>query len=153
MAASPSASDGAAAAQSRKVAFRFCGECSNLLYPQEDTENNKLMFACRSCRYSEPAHSNCVYRNELSSTVGETAGVTIDVASDPTVGEPIPGFCTMCGSEIFCVKCGQETENGFYLEVEDFDVHMVSCETSPIAESAPHPFGRKDSADPNTSKT
>ena len=44
------------------------------------------MFACRTCQFSEEAPSSCVFRNNLYNTVGETAGVTQDVGSDPTVG-------------------------------------------------------------------
>ena len=68
--------------------------------------NNTLMFACRTCQFSEPAVSSCVFRNNLYNTVGETAGVTQDVGSDPTVG--IPDFCTLCGQEIPCFICGDE---------------------------------------------
>lgn len=83
-------------------------ECasSNMLYPKEDRLNSTLMFACRTCQFSEPAPSSCVYRNQLSNTVGETAGVTQDVGSDPTVGvtkslnDEVP-FCTLCGSLLF----------------------------------------------------
>lgn len=68
-----------------KVAFRFCRECSNMLYPHEDKENNVLMFRCRTCHAVEPATNYCVFRNNLAINAGETAGVTTDVGSDPTV--------------------------------------------------------------------
>lgn len=74
-----------------------------MLYPKEDRNSNKLMFACRTCQFSEDAISSCVFRNNLYNTVGETAGVTQDVGSDPTVG--IPDFCTLCGQEIGCFFC------------------------------------------------
>ncbi len=83
-----------------------------MLYPKEDRVNNTLMFACRTCQFSEPAASSCVYRNEQSNTVGDTAGITQDVASDPTVG--LPGFCSHCGEEILCEPCERESSrNGF----------------------------------------
>lgn len=69
-----------------QIAYRFCAECSNFLYPKEDEDRAKLMFTCRTCKYSEEATSTCVYRNVLNNAAGETAGVTQDVASDPTVG-------------------------------------------------------------------
>ena len=59
-----------------------------MLYPKEDKITTKLMFACRTCQYSEEAQSSCVFRNNMYNTVGETAGVTQDVGSDPTVGDP-----------------------------------------------------------------
>ena len=68
-------------------------------------------------------------RHEISSTVGATAGVTAEVAQDPTVGlshsdsqasvsEELP-CCTMCGMDIVCVECGEDWAPGFVLEAED----------------------------------
>jgi len=110
-----------------------------MLYPKEDAVNSTLMFACRTCQFSEPATSSCIYRNELSTKIGATAGITQDIGEDPTVGEPpppsfIPDFCTVCGSEIFCEICGSETDNGCFLEVGDDDVAMD--DTSPISDAA-----------------
>ncbi len=100
-----------------QITFRFCSEwyvcsesprstssrsphdSSNMLYPKEDPETHRLQFACRTCQYSEEATSSCVFRNILNNAVGETAGVTQDVGSDPTVGLP---FCLLCGSVIMC---------------------------------------------------
>lgn len=59
-----------------------------MLYPKEDRNTSRLMFACRTCQFSEDAQSSCVFRNNMYNTVGETAGVTQDVGSDPTVREP-----------------------------------------------------------------
>ncbi|KAJ5788227.1 hypothetical protein N7457_003217 [Penicillium paradoxum] len=99
---SPSAA-GAETKQSGQIHFKFCRECSNLLYPKEDRVNNQLMYTCRTCHVSEPASSHCVYQNNLHSQVGDTAGVTQDVTSDPTVRPP--GFCLLCGDIITCVFC------------------------------------------------
>ena len=76
-----------------------------MLYAKEDRINNKLMFACRTCQYSEDAVSSCVFRNSIYNVIGETAGVTQDVGSDPTVGLP-DVTCTLCGLEITCDICG-----------------------------------------------
>lgn len=70
---------------SKKISFRFCRECSNMLYPKEDPSSNMLMFACRSCQYSEPATAACIYRNALQEQIAETAGNVEDVAQDPTL--------------------------------------------------------------------
>ncbi|KAF2836807.1 hypothetical protein M501DRAFT_979363 [Patellaria atrata CBS 101060] len=78
-----------------KVEFNFCRECSNLLYPKEDPTNNVLMFACRTCQFSEPAATACIFKNDLNTTVGETAGITQDVASDPTLPRTNKE-CTTC---------------------------------------------------------
>jgi DNA-directed RNA polymerase II subunit RPB9 len=100
-----------------------------MLYPKEDRQNNKLEFACRTCHFHEDAATSCVFRNELRNTVGETAGITQDVGQDPTVGlSNIPDFCTLCGNEIFCEICGQETDRGLWLEVED-DEDMTGYDT------------------------
>ncbi|KAK8058768.1 hypothetical protein PG994_009216 [Apiospora phragmitis] len=68
-----------------QVTFRFCSECSNMLYPKEDEDSHKLQFTCRTCQYTEEANSTCVFRNVMNNAVGETAGVTQDVGSDPTL--------------------------------------------------------------------
>jgi len=83
MASSPPAQEGPE--QPKKITFRFCRECSNMLYPKEDRQNNKLEFACRTCHFHEDAATSCVFRNELRNTVGETAGITQDVGQDPTL--------------------------------------------------------------------
>ena len=51
---------------------------------------------------TEEAPPTCVYRNEMAGNVGETSGVTQDVATDPTVSDD-PGDC-------FCVLCGEALE-------------------------------------------
>lgn len=128
---------------------------SNILYPKEDRESgeNRLIFQCRTCTGHEEADNACIYRNEMSNTAGETAGITQDVGQDPTVGthvssadtqssqslaspplSPMPDFCTMCGQEIFCETCGSPTDFGCFLEVDDPDVEM--SDSSPI-EDAP----------------
>ena len=70
---------------------------SNLLYPKEDRATNTLLFSCRTCHVSEPASTYCVFQNKLNTQVGDTAGVTQDVGSDPTVGL---SCCMMCGEVI-----------------------------------------------------
>lgn len=117
-----------------------------MLYPKEDFETNTLEFACKTCTYTMPAETACVFRHQLSNTVGATSGVTQDVAQDPTVGLPsLPDFCTLCGQEIFCEICGQETDRGFFLEVdEDTDPAANAAQTglrTPTfmsADSTPH---------------
>lgn len=115
-----------------------------MLYPKEDRLNNKLMFACRTCQYSEEAVSSCIYRNSLKETIAETPGNVQDVAQDPTVGKAnssfddsaydsdmdmqmadtagvdvVPDFCTFCGEEILCPICEQPTDRGIMLETDD----------------------------------
>lgn len=111
-----------------------------MLYPKEDTASNTLMFACRSCQYSEPAQAACIYRNSLQEQIAETAGNVEDVAQDPTVGDSsakdsfmedamddardddeLPEMCTLCGQEILCPFCGQPSDGCVALEVDDPD--------------------------------
>lgn len=73
-----------------------------MLYPKEDPHTHRLQFTCRTCQYSEPATSSCVFRNLQNNAIGETAGVTQDVGNDPTVGAPSLGLCLLCGTVIEC---------------------------------------------------
>lgn len=61
-----------------------------MLYPREDRVTAALYFQCNNCQAAEYTPPQCVHRNELAKYVGETSGVTQDVASDPTVSH---GFC------------------------------------------------------------
>lgn len=96
-----------------------------MLYPKEDDNDHRLMFTCRTCNFSEEARSTCIFRNVLNNAAGETAGVTQDVGSDPTVGtssvasHAIPSSsshghhcvyvcCLTCGRMITCEICGVE---------------------------------------------
>ena len=100
-----------------QITFRFCSECSNMLYPKEDEDSHKLQFTCRTCQYTEEATSTCVFRNVLNNAAGETAGVTQDVGSDPTVG--VPSLCAISNhrcegaaalSFIICMTCGKDVK-------------------------------------------
>ncbi|KAF2714783.1 DNA-directed RNA polymeras-like protein II subunit rpb9 [Pleomassaria siparia CBS 279.74] len=105
-----------AAADDKKILFRFCSECSNLLFPREDKENNKLLFACRTCSFTEEAPLSCVMRHDIGSSVGETAGITQDVAQDPTLPR-IQKSCTACGENeaVFFQSQQRTAETGMKL--------------------------------------
>ncbi len=81
---------------------------SNLLYPKEDREMNSLTYVCKACTATTQTEPACTYRHHLGATVTETAGVTTDVANDPTVGDTSLEvyFCTMCGDALRCEGCG-----------------------------------------------
>ncbi|KAI4756419.1 hypothetical protein E4T44_14753 [Aureobasidium sp. EXF-8845] len=85
MASHDSPSDDTTNAQNEKIKFRFCRECSNMLYPREDKETDQLIFQCRNCQWPTAVGPTCIYRNEVMGNLIETAGVVTDVASDPTV--------------------------------------------------------------------
>ncbi|SMR48607.1 unnamed protein product [Zymoseptoria tritici ST99CH_1A5] len=135
---------------SKKITFRFCRECSNMLYPKEDRDNSSLMFACRTCQFSEPATASCIWRNSLKEDVQETAGNVLDVAEDPTLPHS-DIMCKMCrGRDAVFFQSQQRTaETGmalFYnrrfeksietqeeedIEVPDDDNENATCESSP----------------------
>lgn len=75
-----------------------------MLYPKEDPDSRRLLFTCRTCQYTEEAQSSCVFRNILNSAAGETAGVTQDVGSDPTVSTLESLLCLMCGCPVLCAR-------------------------------------------------
>ena len=56
-----------------------------MLYPKEDKDNSRLLYSCRNCDYTELAENPKVYRHELISNIGETAGVVQDIGADPTL--------------------------------------------------------------------
>lgn len=100
-----------------------------MLYPKEDPVKRKLMYACRTCQFSEPAATACVFRNVLSQSVGETAGVTQDVGLDPTVG--LSEFCTLCGTVIFCEICGEGiSDTELLLREHETDEDRGACTPS-----------------------
>ena len=98
-----------------QITFRFCSECSNMLYPKEDVETRKLQYTCRTCQYTEEAQSSCVFRNVLNNAAGETAGVTQDVGSDPTVSILNAAACFMCGCPLYGGESSQvaPTDEGY----------------------------------------
>lgn len=58
----------------------------------------------------------------MYNTVGETAGVTQDVGSDPTVGDPADSYCcTLCGIELGDEVEGEEDDE----EDETWDEGMM----------------------------
>lgn len=126
-AASPAPSEGDS--KRGEVSYRFCQEwcglcpstkpsvclnanshhSSNLLYPKEDRNTSTLLYICKACHATTTHDSACTYRQQLGSTVQETAGVTTDVSNDPTVGAAaleLPFLCTLCGDPLRCSKCG-----------------------------------------------
>ncbi|KAM0787106.1 hypothetical protein ACM66B_006361 [Microbotryomycetes sp. NB124-2] len=77
------------------ASIRFCDECANLLYPKEDKVNHVLLYACRNCNFVAETNNPCVFRHDLIVTTKETAGVTQDLETDPTLPR----------STIECPKC------------------------------------------------
>jgi DNA-directed RNA polymerase subunit M/transcription elongation factor TFIIS len=164
MSASPEPTDSSGDAGSKKMTFRFCSEwydsplpffyhftyrvdidlcnSSNLLYPKEDKENSKLLLACRTCSYSMEAPTSCVARHEVTSFVGDTAGITQDVGSDPTVGAPSDSIicfgdvCAMCGDllvkphidDLFMDDCMEGTSD-YDMDLDDDQYEILFPDT------------------------
>ena len=57
----------------------------------------------------------------MYNTVGETAGVTQDVGSDPTVGEFYPHDIY---SELYCTFCGRDLDGGCDEEDEEIELEV-----------------------------
>ena len=66
---------------------------------QEDKRNRQLIYACRLCRYTEPAPDQpLVYRNERKKEVGNILHtVPSAVSDDPTLARAHNANCANCG--------------------------------------------------------
>eukprot|EP00934_Nitzschia_sp_Nitz4_P002012 Nitzschia sp. Nitz4//scaffold2_size372955//65371//65997//NITZ4_000374-RA/size372955-snap-gene-0.64-mRNA-1//-1//CDS//3329546629//2012//frame0 len=78
--------------------MRFCPHDSSMLYPQEDKRNRSLQYACRLCRYTEPAPDQpLIYRNDLKKEVGNILHtVSPAISDDPTLARSHNTKCTNC---------------------------------------------------------
>jgi DNA-directed RNA polymerase II subunit RPB9 len=85
--------------QTDVLLMRFCPQDSSMLYPQEDKRTKSLRYACRLCRYTEPATDQpLVYRNEMKKEVGNILHtVPPAVADDPTLARSHNANCQNCG--------------------------------------------------------
>ncbi|EDN10899.1 DNA directed RNA polymerase II 15 kDa subunit [Histoplasma capsulatum] len=99
-AASPMSSSGDQVQGSSQIHFRFCRECSNLLYPKEDRNTNTLMFTCRTCHVGEPASSPCLPRsNKLCPSCGENEAVFFQSQQrSAETGMKLYYVCCTCGN-------------------------------------------------------
>lgn len=68
-----------------KISYRFCAECSNLLYPREDSRSSQLIYICKACTSAAPADPGCTYRQILSEAAQESMGEKAYVSNDPTL--------------------------------------------------------------------
>jgi DNA-directed RNA polymerase subunit M/transcription elongation factor TFIIS len=126
-----------------------------MLYPKEDRASNTLMFACRTCQFSEPAASSCVFRNQLHNTVGETAGVTQDVGADPTVGDAFTSSqnalsctCTMCGKVLACEECGEDLSMRNLPMLSQESAITSSASSQKVQQKSPPPTPVKANEEP-----
>ncbi|KDN42287.1 putative DNA-directed RNA polymerase II 14.5 kDa polypeptide [Tilletiaria anomala UBC 951] len=80
------------------ASLKFCQECNNLLYPEEDRTNHVLLYSCRNCDYREEAGSQLVFRNDLISVTQEQPGVIDNITKDPTL-QRVEQKCPYCGNQ------------------------------------------------------
>ncbi|XP_074341053.1 DNA-directed RNA polymerases II, IV and V subunit 9B-like [Apium graveolens] len=96
--------------------MKFCGICNNKLYPEEDTEQTRLIYVCRNCDYQEAADNNCVYRKEINHSVGERSQGLQEVAADPTLPRTKSVRCAVCNySEAVFFQATAKGEEGMTL--------------------------------------
>lgn len=93
---------------------------SNLLYPREDRQLNKLLYVCKACSSVQEHDSACTYRQNLSDAAQESMGEKAYVANDPTVGEETP-LCTMCGNWLRCRDCNTPAGEDSYESDPEFE--------------------------------
>lgn len=86
-----------------------------MLYPKEDKAEKRLLYQCRNCPYAELADSPRVYRHELITSIGETAGVVDDIGSDPKLPR----------SDKRCPECGYNECVFFQSQQRRRDTSMV----------------------------
>jgi len=86
-----------------------------MLYPKEDKQANQLLFECRICNYVEHAATPLVYRHELITNYGETAGIVQDIGSDPTLPR----------SDKECPRCHSHENVFFQSQQRRADTSMV----------------------------
>lgn len=68
-----------------------------MLYPKEDKENRKLLYACRNCDYQQEADNMCIYVNKIQHDVDELTQIIGDVIADPTLPRTEDHPCNKCG--------------------------------------------------------
>lgn len=78
----------------------FCRECNNMLYPKEDRQQRRLLYACRTCTYSEPSPPelhNCIYVNDLKAAPTARLTISKELILDPTLRRTKAVTCPKCG--------------------------------------------------------
>ena len=89
--------------RSGAVKLRFCPNSNDLLYPKEDRERKRLVYACRNCEYEVDARDHCVYRHNIHHTSAEATAIIQDVRTDPTLPRSSEVHCPSCdhGEAVF----------------------------------------------------
>eukprot|EP00162_Nutomonas_longa_P002226 comp12835_c0_seq1/m.17184 comp12835_c0_seq1/g.17184 ORF comp12835_c0_seq1/g.17184 comp12835_c0_seq1/m.17184 type:complete len:114 (+) comp12835_c0_seq1:143-484(+) len=79
--------------------MRFCDECNNMLFPEEDRMNKRLIYRCRTCNIpSDDVKDWCVYRNIIKGQEEVNEAIPDDLADDPTLPRAYNSTCKSCGN-------------------------------------------------------
>ena len=78
------------------IRLRFCPNSNDLLYPKEDREQKKLVYACLNCNYRIDAEDFCVHRHSIRHTAAETTTIIQDIRTDPTLPRSTDVQCPRC---------------------------------------------------------
>ena len=83
---------------SHSVLSDLCASPLVIIFHQEDKRNRQLQYACRLCRYTEPAPDQpLIYRNELKKEVGNILHtVPSAMSDDPTLARSQNAKCQNC---------------------------------------------------------
>jgi DNA-directed RNA polymerase II subunit RPB9 len=117
-----------------------------MLYPQEDKEMKKLLYAviyyafsflvfvlfffsslkfkCRNCEHKEFADNLCIYVNKITHEVDELTQIVPDVISDPSLPRTTDHPCPSCDNRlaVFFQANSQQSEDKMTL-------YYVCCNT------------------------
>ncbi|XP_038719660.1 DNA-directed RNA polymerases II, IV and V subunit 9A-like [Tripterygium wilfordii] len=96
--------------------YKFCPDCSNILYPKEDRKQRILLYACRNCDHQEVADNFRVYRNQVQHSTGELTQELLEAAADPTLPRTKSVRCLECnhGEAVF-LNAKSRGDDGFTL--------------------------------------
>ncbi|XP_078156131.1 DNA-directed RNA polymerases II, IV and V subunit 9B-like [Carex rostrata] len=97
--------------------IKFCRECNNILYPKEDKEIPRLLYACRNCDYEEASDNNIVYKMEIRKpSTEDVTGDFKDAVADPSLPRTRSIKCANCNhSESVFYLAAAEGEEGLRL--------------------------------------
>lgn len=97
----------------------FCPECSNMLYPKEDTSEKQLYMACRNCEHVEEATSYKVVENVFHREFTEEI--------DPETAKDMTMDPTLFIASVKCVKCGYGYAVYFEPKGNNSDIELKVC--------------------------
>eukprot|EP01100_Stratorugosa_tubuloviscum_P014036 TRINITY_DN7279_c0_g1_i1.p1 TRINITY_DN7279_c0_g1~~TRINITY_DN7279_c0_g1_i1.p1 ORF type:complete len:124 (-),score=36.36 TRINITY_DN7279_c0_g1_i1:61-432(-) len=69
------------------MSLNFCNDCGYILQPEEDINNNKLIYKCGHCENIQHINDSCVYKNEhiITANSENRENLPEDIVDDPTL--------------------------------------------------------------------